>query len=338
MLQPTPIMPLARHALLATSSLNEAQAHLSSLFWPHRLRVREAQAQVHFRHNRADLERASINALKYGTEVELEADPSDDAYLVKFTLGGASEMMQDRAAMRSAPGMVCVMNPSRRLRVRLSDDHNQLTLRIDGREMLEALEREIGEPPTRVLEFLPYAHDYRRQAPRLARMVEHLCADLGRSRAAGWCPRIDARTEQSLIGTLLRELPHTYSGRMDGLSRSPTPACIRRVEAYIRAHACGDLGVEDLARAAGISARAVQSGFQRHLNTTPMAYVRDCRLERARQALFTARERGLQVAEVALACGFAHLGRFSAYYRSRYGESPSATRQRGCPATRGITR
>jgi transcriptional regulator GlxA family with amidase domain len=35
------------------------------------------------------------------------------------------------------------------------------------------------------------------------------------------------------------------------------------------------------------------------------------------------------VSSVALACGFAHLGRFSATYASKFGEAPSVT-LRGC--------
>ena len=40
------------------------------------------------------------------------------------------------------------------------------------------------------------------------------------------------------------------------------------------------------------------------------------------------------VTEVALACGFEHLGRFSTRYRDRFGESPSETlrRARGGPS------
>ena len=81
--------------------------------------------------------------------------------------------------------------------------------------------------------------------------------------------------------------------------------------------------------AAGVGVRALQAGFRRSLGTTPLAYLRDHRLDLARQALATGRE---PVTQVAFRFGFAHLGRFSAVYRERFGESPRATRSRAARA------
>jgi AraC-like DNA-binding protein len=41
------------------------------------------------------------------------------------------------------------------------------------------------------------------------------------------------------------------------------------------------------------------------------------------------------VAEIALDCGFEHLGRFSARHRARFGEGPAETRQRARELTLG---
>ncbi|MNR39034.1 HTH-type transcriptional activator RhaS [compost metagenome] len=54
-----------------------------------------------------------------------------------------------------------------------------------------------------------------------------------------------------------------------------------------------------------------------------MAWLRLQRLDAARAQL--RRGDAHSIAEVALRCGFAHLGRFSAYYRERFGELPSET-------------
>jgi AraC-like DNA-binding protein len=60
-----------------------------------------------------------------------------------------------------------------------------------------------------------------------------------------------------------------------------------------------------------------------------MHYLRDLRMERARAELVSGECQN--VAGVALRWGFAHLGRFSASYKARYGESPSqSVRRHGC--------
>jgi transcriptional regulator GlxA family with amidase domain len=84
--------------------------------------------------------------------------------------------------------------------------------------------------------------------------------------------------------------------------------------------------VVEAARAVGISVRSLQAAFSKHRGSSPMAFLRDRRLESARQRSLTMHSPS--VTEVALACGFSHLGRFSQLYRERFGESPTETRRR----------
>ncbi len=70
----------------------------------------------------------------------------------------------------------------------------------------------------------------------------------------------------------------------------------------------------------------MQEAFRRHLDTTPMAYLRRVRLERAHRELqVTDPAAGGTVAEIAARWGFAHHGRFAALYQGCYGHAPSAT-------------
>ncbi|MBV1850029.1 AraC family transcriptional regulator [Catellatospora tritici] len=104
------------------------------------------------------------------------------------------------------------------------------------------------------------------------------------------------------------------------------PAALRRAVAFIDAHAHEPVTLEDIADAAGISARGLQAAFHRHIDTTPMAYLRRVRLERAHRDLQAADPtRGDTVADVARRWGFTSLSRFAADYRQEYGRTPRQT-------------
>lgn len=322
MLTTTAHMPLVRHACLVTGDVERARNHLSALFWPHQLDLGSGARAVSFRHHQARCASVSFNALRYGREVAIRVTPSDPAYLVKFTLAGLSELTQQQARAVSHPGMVCVMNPARPFAVHLSADHNQLTLRIDGARLSQFLEAELGYRPRAALEFTTAALLCREQTPGLARLVGSLCEDFDDAHAGLCTTRMAPHIEAALFGSLLTELPHNYSARL--LERPQQPRALGLVRDYIAGHMGEALDLAQLARVAQTSTRALQQSFRQHLGTTPMAYLRDQRLDHARDLLH--RNRTASVTEVALACGFTHLSRFARYYRERFGQAPHNTR------------
>ena len=57
------------------------------------------------------------------------------------------------------------------------------------------------------------------------------------------------------------------------------------LEQFIEEHARDAIALAELTGVAGVSARALQMGFRRFRDTTPMAYLRSIRLELARTEL-----------------------------------------------------
>ncbi|MEU7571504.1 helix-turn-helix domain-containing protein [Micromonospora sp. NPDC049240] len=107
------------------------------------------------------------------------------------------------------------------------------------------------------------------------------------------------------------------------------PATLRRAIAFIEANPDVDLGVADIARAAAVTVRALRLAFRRHLDTTPLAYLRRVRLDKAREDLSRATAGDDRtVASVASRWGFADLSRFVERYRDEYGETPGQTLRR----------
>lgn len=85
------------------------------------------------------------------------------------------------------------------------------------------------------------------------------------------------------------------------------------------------LSIAQVAAAAGVSLRRLQTLFLETLKVTPHAYYHALRLNVARRTLI---ETHKSMAEIAAACGFNSAAVFARAYRAQYGENPSETRRR----------
>jgi AraC-like DNA-binding protein len=90
------------------------------------------------------------------------------------------------------------------------------------------------------------------------------------------------------------------------------------------------LGVEDLARAAGLSRANFSREFRRAFGESPHAYLLTRRLERAAALLRTTDN---SVAEVCLAVGLQGIGSFTTSFKRAFGLSPTAYRASFPPAS-----
>lgn len=136
--------------------------------------------------------------------------------------------------------------------------------------------------------------------------------------------QVIASLRDALSTALLTGQPHHAAGLFGAPTPRVTPACVRRAEEYITAHAAEAISLEDIVAAVGVPARSLQASFQTYRGTTPMAFLRDRRFELSRQRLLNA-EASTTVVSVVRELGFGNAGRFSNEYKQRFGESPSET-------------
>jgi AraC-like DNA-binding protein len=173
-------------------------------------------------------------------------------------------------------------------------------------------------------EFLPFAPAVggAQQWRDTTRFVDGLLAEP----AAAIAPLVLGSAARLLAATALTVFPNTAvtepaaGGRPDA-----HPATLQRAISFIETDADIDITITDIARAAGVTTRAVQLAFRRHLDTTPAAYLRRVRLEQAHRQLQAADPDRESVTAVAYRWGFSSPSRFAAYYRRAYGVSPSHT-------------
>jgi AraC-like DNA-binding protein len=140
-------------------------------------------------------------------------------------------------------------------------------------------------------------------------------------------PLLIASGARLLAATALSVFPNTAVAEAAGHPGGDTrPGTVRRAAAFIEANADRAVTVTEIAAAAGVTPRALQLAFRRHLNTTPLAYLRRIRLELAHRDLSSAVPGAhTTVTAVALRWGFASKSRFAREYRAAYGQLPDST-------------
>ena len=100
---------------------------------------------------------------------------------------------------------------------------------------------------------------------------------------------------------------------------------LARAMGFIRDRLGGDCQVDEIARAAGVSRRALELRFRDKIHTSVHAHVLELRMALACTLIRNTRH-GFE--EIAERCGFASPATFSRAFRARFGHPPSTLRKR----------
>ncbi len=120
-----------------------------------------------------------------------------------------------------------------------------------------------------------------------------------------------------LMGQLIRSFvqPRSANGPLKG---GLSGRQLSRARDYIQANFGGELQLDQLAQAAGLSRYHFARMFKLSTGLTPHQYVNKVRVQRGREML----EAGLPQAEVAVLCGFSHQSHFAAHFKRYLGVTP----------------
>ena len=283
---------------------------------------------------KAAIQQLQIFMLKYGAEVIVRPRLFNGFALVHMTLSGTAEIESDGQKVCIPQGKTALIAPKRNLRLWWQAGSEQLILKVPLAlfEELSAL----GQPgPANMpsLFLLP-----QQAAPHWDLLIQSLLRVLalpGQSEGHGeWIRHFERSAAQFLLSQLTStvqpvlgvcgsaQLAASESG--DSLVGAGKLQRLDMLERYIRTRLCAPLALADLASAAGVSVRALNALCHQQYGVAPMDLLRNIRLDAVRERLLT--HPGANITDTAFEFGFGHLGRFSAYYRERFGELPKQTR------------
>jgi AraC-like DNA-binding protein len=311
---------LSAFPLFRSTDREQVRAEVSRVFCPTR--------PLSTVHNLVKLGETALNYLTYGSEVMIVPASLDRFYLVQLPLTGSALVTSGQESIESDPGAAVILNPDERIRMRWSGESAQLMLWIPRRSVDRRLAEILGEEPKQALRFSVELRQTAGMTSAWCTMLKDLARNIDEN-GIDWLrfrPAVSS-LEDCLVRGLIYQQPHNYSER---LLKPALPAHSRQLQRaldYIDGCALECVTVADIAQHAHLSVRALEEGFRKHYGTTPMLYLRGKRLDQARSAIVANALAGSPetITEIAFRHGFNHLGRFSAYYRERVGESPSDT-------------
>ncbi|WP_433170501.1 AraC family transcriptional regulator [Actinoallomurus sp. CA-150999] len=311
---------------LSTTDVERARVEVGRIFCPHRL-TPQAERTVKLRLAARKLGELGVVDLDYGSPVRVQPEPLSSFYLVQMPYRGAGMVHHAGQAVFATAETAVVISPQDPFEKEWSAGTPHRILYVQRSCVERELQRLLGHPPEEPVRFEVGAPTTTPQARAWRRGVDFFAEELAHAGESSLLdhPAVARRFEEALVGQLLVTHRHNYSDELSASAEHrPRGRLVRRACALIEDHHGEPLTVGDVAEALGVSVRTLQECFRRELGSTPMAYLRACRLDRVHRELRTAGF-GASVTAIALEHGFVHMGRFAAEYRTRFGESPSTT-------------
>ncbi|MFD7010618.1 AraC family transcriptional regulator (plasmid) [Rhodococcus sp. USK10] len=304
---------------------DEAAAVIADAYSAARLDIYGSGADFSLRTKIVELPGLNIGYFRFGSPVRVAAPPPS-CYVVCFAPSGGLEISsgaRSRAVTGSSgavvfPGDITYFDHWR-------PGTELMSVRIEHRVLDAKLAQMLGRSPEDPVRFRFELDLDSGIGSSLSRVLLLLHAEATESGPLMRAPLASTMLADLVTTALLTSQPHNYSEQLHRESGALPSGPVRDARDLIETDPMAVGSVVDLAAQVHCSVRALEEGFRRHLQSTPMSYVRDVRLDRARRQLESADPAKDTVAVIAQGWGFRHLGRFARAYRSRFDELPSVT-------------
>lgn len=131
--------------------------------------------------------------------------------------------------------------------------------------------------------------------------------------------RIDVTDTRPALLLLQKEIAYSFAGRMDRLHRKNHSIHIRKALDYIYDHLHDTIHICDLAKATGLDETYVSKLFLKELGFTPASFIRQQKLEEAKNMLTYS---NVPCGEIAQYLGFASSSHFAQCFKKEIGCTP----------------
>lgn len=262
-----------------------------------------------------------LTRLSYGSRIDIKAAPLGSFTLLQIPIRGEASEPDGPDRRRFGLERGQILSPSRMIDFAMHRNCRLLITRFEN-EDIKSMLTDLGDSDeTEAWMKAMKQCDLTSPAGR-ALVSQLIWLDLELSEKGSVLQRMERHFSNNLLASFLVAAVPELSRTSTSL---PTISVVRRVEAYMDANLHEPITVADLAKVAGVPVRSLYDLFSRYKMETPAELLRKKRLHAAKDMFHNADRDELTVTDVAMSCGFVHIGRFSSYYRAEHGEAPSTT-------------
>lgn len=325
--------PMSGRPLLHTRDLALAVPFIHDLVEPFQF-LPDRAAGADIRITGMFLEKMKLFGVNHGTPVLVRSTPLQSYYFV-IPLRGTVVGTVNATELRAVPGEALVYAADHCLHAHWSADCMAMVLALPRAELELAARRYApAAPPAPPL--MPKLVLSQGPGRSFANLLACLSAECDGRRDGDGTATVREGLQDLLLASLVQMNAHLWPAGLERVSTRRRRAGVARALDYIHMNAHRTITTAELARAACLSLRALQTGFAECFGVGPMSYAKRYRLERARDELTAADHRDVAVSDLAMRWGFASAGTFTRLYRQQFGELPSQTLkqvpQRSAPA------
>ncbi|MCB8822462.1 helix-turn-helix domain-containing protein [Microvirga rosea] len=312
----------------STPKLEEIEDVLNRFVAPQRLisvsRAQHAEDAFEFLGG----ESLGLFKIHFGQETVCELLPEETDDRIAFVSAGsmASRVTLNGQDYEVSKGKGALLTSGSSRLLHFDNDAEHKVLLSDQGKLLEVCSKLLGHEAVNPVRFDVSFNLEEEAGRRWMNLLQFASAELENKQSLLMQSQIARKQIEDMVLTgLLLCHANNYSNALLRPQSAAAPFYVKRAEAFIEAHFADPLSLAEIAARAGVSARSLQNGFQQFRGMTPMAFLRSIRLQRVHEALRVADPTKTTVTEIALACGFSHMGEFGTLYKRTYGVTPGQT-------------
>jgi AraC-like DNA-binding protein len=319
-----------RRLVVRTKDFDEAHRAMERVFLPMAMWPMEHLTALDMRLDSTRVGDMMTSAVRFGRYIGLRSVEAATFHVAAPVSGVAESRVGSHEPIETTPESAAIFGVGEPIDIRWPGDCAQMCLDFPRVALELRLEQHLDRALNRPLTFEPEMDLTTPKGRSWLRMLRLANREARRPHGLLDHPLAAKSVEAALLDGLLLAQPHNYSDALYDTRVAP-PRAVRDAIELLEAYPDRPWSAPALANEVHASVRALQEGFRRSLDTTPMRYLRDVRLRRVRGALLAATPDVTTVGSIVYRWGILNQGRFAGEYRRKFDETPSETLRK--PAT-----
>lgn len=313
-------VPTQRHLVLESTDWDEIADSTDEVYMPFRVRPRDRATPDSF-HYTFPVGGFTLSRFRYGAAVSLDQfEPGSGRGIALTTIRGYVRHQGDACTGEGESFLVDISRSGYALDA--DGDHIQLNLSFPHHLLAELHERWHGVAADEAM----WRQSFKFGGPGSSwhALLEYCVRCIAEMPDQVTDGPLGQHLEEMLGMNLLTQWSRRSGTPAYARSNGLAPRYVAAAEAYLRAHARDAPTLTELAAAVGVSVRALTGAFRSYRDQSPIALLREVRMNGVRSDLLSAPP-GATVTSVLRSWGYVNHGVFAQAYGARFGEPPSAT-------------